>query len=259
VSAESYIELAYLRHISVIGFDQAIGDGWMPEEIIIQHFREALPAALERYGFRAEQGYEDLIGKIVKGIIDRNGIVFEGDAYTGRYARLVSANKAIAVKTALEKNPVTSRIAQLGDAALQRALQVTASEEGWHIISEEDSESKENVQPHSDEPDIEIPASDRIVTLGHNQGEPLVSATEELIQTLENTTNSIDGDTNLRARILGQLRAAKELLIAGVFQFRVLQLTLIDALRFLATRYEKEAVGALAGALLTELFRVIGG
>jgi hypothetical protein len=103
----------------------------------------------------------------------------------------------------------------------------------------------------------QIPASDRIVTLGHNQITSLVKSTNEVINAVENSTNSIDGDVGLRARLIGQLKAARELILSGIFRVEALKLTLIEALHVLIARYEKELVGALAATLLAELAKVM--
>lgn len=100
------------------------------------------------------------------------------------------------------------------------------------------------------------PASDRVVTLSDNQSKDLESKASSLIQEFEKE-NSVDGDLGIRAKILGQLKAGRELLIAGVFSTHALFFTLITALSSLAKRYEKETIGALASVLLAELVKII--
>jgi len=104
---------------------------------------------------------------------------------------------------------------------------------------------------------LSVPASDRVVTLSDNQVPYFELKTTEIIDVVSNQ-NQIDNEPGLREIILGQLKAGRELLRAGSFSLYIFQLTLLDTLRFLAKRYEKEAIGALAAALIGELLKSIG-
>ena len=116
-------------------------------------------------------------------------------------------------------------------------------------------------KPHApDRPPLSkniVPASDRIVTLNHNEVSEFEERTSEIIECAEKL-NQIDDMVGLREVIVGQLRAGRELVRAGSFKLYVLQVTLIDTLTFLAKRYESEAIGALAAALLTALLQNFG-
>lgn len=104
---------------------------------------------------------------------------------------------------------------------------------------------------------IDAPASDRIVTLSHNQIGELEQSTSELIEVVS-ARNEIEENVNFRDVVLGQLRAGRELIRAGSVRVFVLQITLLDTLRYLAKRYEKEAIGALASALIAALLQHLG-
>ena len=116
-------------------------------------------------------------------------------------------------------------------------------------------------KPHApDRPPLSaniVPASDRIVTLNHNEISEFEERTSEIIASAEKL-NQIDDVAGLREVIVGQLRAGRELVRVGSFKLYVLQITLIDTLTFLAKRYESEAIGALAAALLTALLQHFG-
>lgn len=94
-----------------------------------------------------------------------------------------------------------------------------------------------------------IPASDRIVSLIHNQQTELENSTTELIETLE-AENSIDGDSSLRQRVLGQLKAGRELIRAQSFSAYLLHQTLMTALGGLIEKYKGQAIGETAKKLL---------
>ena len=100
-------------------------------------------------------------------------------------------------------------------------------------------------------------ASDRVVEFSHNQIESLGEKSSEIIELLSKE-NSIDQAPGLREQILGQLKAGRELVRAGCARIYLLQLTLIETLTFLAKRYEKEAIGALASQLVAELIKIFG-
>ena len=103
----------------------------------------------------------------------------------------------------------------------------------------------------------DAPASDRIVSFSDNQIVEVEAKASELIEAVA-SQNQLDDEPGLREVVLGQLKAGRELIRAGSFRLYVLQITLIDSLRFLAKRYEREAIGALAASLITALAKHIG-
>lgn len=105
---------------------------------------------------------------------------------------------------------------------------------------------------------LEAPASDRIVTLTHNQQTELESASTDLIDLVEQE-NSIDGDTGLRQRIIGELRAGRELIRAQSVRAYLLHLTFVSALNGLIEKYGKTAIGVAATKLLELVIEHIFG
>ena len=102
-----------------------------------------------------------------------------------------------------------------------------------------------------------IPASDRVVSLNHNEVGEFDRAASEVISAVS-ARNELDETPGLRELILGQLSAGRELIRSGCVRLCLLQVTLIDTLNFLAVRYEKEAIGALASALAAALLSRFG-
>ncbi|MFO6447233.1 hypothetical protein ACLBKU_08825 [Erythrobacter sp. NE805] len=149
---------------------------------------------------------------------------------------------------ALAEHPVVEDYAELGDEWLKRALsglrrQVEQAGSLEEFLSLSDSTN--------------APASDRIVTFSHNQAAEFEAETTAVIDAVE-ALNGVGEDPRLRDLILGQLRAGREFVRAGCVKLYLIQYTLIDTLQFLAKRYEKEAIGALASALATALLKHIG-
>lgn len=105
--------------------------------------------------------------------------------------------------------------------------------------------------------DVRAPASDRIVTFSDNQISELSDQADLVIAEIS-AQNQIDNSPGLRELLLGQLRAGRELIRAGSFKLYLMELTLLDTLRFLARRYEHEAIGGLAAALITALMKHMG-
>lgn len=94
-----------------------------------------------------------------------------------------------------------------------------------------------------------VPASDRIVTLNHNQQSQLDDTASGLISLVEKE-NGFEGDPIKRALILGQLKAGRELIRAQTFRAYLLYDTVLRALGYLIDKYGGAAIGVAAAKLL---------
>lgn len=101
------------------------------------------------------------------------------------------------------------------------------------------------------------PASDRVVSFSDNQITELDGKTTELIDAVS-SQNQVDENPGLRELILGQLKAGRELLRAGTCRVYLIELTLIQSLKFLAARYEEQAISALATVLIEAIMKHLG-
>lgn len=149
---------------------------------------------------------------------------------------------------ALITHPVFDDYAALGDDWLRRALaglrqQITDAGSPSELLSS----AEQNL----------VPASDRLVTLTHNQVEEVESPLTEVIELVE-AENGIDGREGLRELVIGRLKAGRELIRAGIFSLQTVQLTLVVALRLLAEKYGELAIGIAAGKLLDLLLKQFG-
>lgn len=97
--------------------------------------------------------------------------------------------------------------------------------------------------------DIAVPASDRIVRLNHNQVEVAVQPVDELLNALEQDNGNPD-QPGLRERLIGQIKAGRELIRAGEFRAYLLYEVLVRALGELIKHYKNPTITALANALL---------
>jgi hypothetical protein len=96
---------------------------------------------------------------------------------------------------------------------------------------------------------VPIPASDRVVSLNHNQIDELSEPLSELIEQVEQSNGDPD-HPGFRERILGQLKAGRELLRAGVFRAYFLYSILLTTLAELVSRHKGTALSAAAEALI---------
>ena len=99
---------------------------------------------------------------------------------------------------------------------------------------------------------IPIPATDRIVRLDHNQISEADASVSEVISALE-TDNGDPDAVGLRERLLGQMRAARELIRVGEYRAYLMYELLVRTLGEIIKRYGNPAIIALANALLSAL------
>jgi hypothetical protein len=100
--------------------------------------------------------------------------------------------------------------------------------------------------------EILIPAADRIVRLDHNQISEADASVSEVITALE-ADNGNPEVVGLRERLLGQMRAARELIRAGEYKAYLMYELLVRTLEEIITRYGNPTINALANALLGAL------
>ncbi len=105
---------------------------------------------------------------------------------------------------------------------------------------------------------VKIPASDRIVTLSDNHRDAIEEGANEIIASLE-LENSIDGDASLKDRLLGEIKAGRELIRVKSFRAYLLYLTVVEAVEALIKRYGPTALGEAAKKFLDLLIEHIFG
>ncbi|MBV8972172.1 MAG: hypothetical protein JO290_07760 [Sphingomonadaceae bacterium] len=115
----------------------------------------------------------------------------------------------------------------------------------------EDNLLDESVVVEDDQSNL-VPAADRVVSLSHNQSAEIEIPLEEVIRELD-TNNGLSEDPTFRQRVLGQLRAGRELIRAGEFKLALFHLTVITALNELIVRYRDGIIAGLATNLLQYL------
>lgn len=96
---------------------------------------------------------------------------------------------------------------------------------------------------------VPIPAADRIVRLDHNQMSEADASVSEMITALE-VDNGNPETVGLRERLLGQMRAARELIRVGEYKAYLMYELLVRTLGEIIKRYGSPTITALANALL---------
>jgi hypothetical protein len=99
---------------------------------------------------------------------------------------------------------------------------------------------------------VPLPASDRLVTLGHNSIGDLDSASTDLID-LVAAEADVDGDQSIRDQFLGQLKAGRELIRERTFSAYLLHQTVMNLLGRLIEKYKDQAIGEAAKVLFALL------
>jgi hypothetical protein len=103
-----------------------------------------------------------------------------------------------------------------------------------------------------------VPASDRVVSLIDNQKIEMDASATELIDLVEKQ-NAIDGDQSLKQQIIGQLKAGRELIRAGVFKLALIEQSILTLLSGLIEKYGSQAIGNAARKLLDLLIEHVVG
>lgn len=99
-----------------------------------------------------------------------------------------------------------------------------------------------------------IPASDRVVSAGHNSPEQseAIRQLDHLIKTVEET-NDFPGDPEDKERIVAELSAGRKILEASKVRIAALGATLGVALKWVAEKAAGASIGKLAGNLVDYL------
>jgi hypothetical protein len=236
-------------------FDVQFEDGWVHSDDFAEIKARIGFEAFAAYGLRVGSQYDQVVDQIMERLIAERAIATKGDEYSGQWFRLSVPKKLEIARKIIDENPASRLLAGLPEAALENAIDQIAKEDKLPELYVADTDGAAELD------DLVaqelIPASDRMVSLSHNQISELEQDSTKLIDAVEDL-NSIDGDTGLRATVIGGLKAGRELIRAGAFKLYALEVTLVEALKFLVKRYEREAIGALAAVLLAALATHLG-
>jgi len=142
-----------------------------------------------------------------------------------------------------DPSSLTSKYKLIGQQFLASALQ----------LSVQTDEGGDELETKS----FDIPAAGRLVEISHNQSSAIDNPTLEIINALE-ADNGLPEEPGFRERILGQIKAGRELIRAGIFDAQLFYLSMIVGLKMLIEKYKEHAIGAAASKLIDIIYENIG-
>ncbi|MEM7690652.1 MAG: hypothetical protein AAF291_16685 [Pseudomonadota bacterium] len=219
----------------------------MKEEI-----REFVVSKLSGFDVSDILGTEAICERLFVQMLEGGALDYQDRPIVGKYVKFDRGFYGNFRKTALDSNEIYNSFKEIGERFFEDAFDAIRDDPdlGSEPFNNDNGGG-------GDESTTSIPASDRLVTVSHNQSEELEKEIDKVLCEVE-AFNSVDGEDGLREAVIGQLKAGRELIRAGWFKVYTLEVTLLSALRFLAERYEKEAVGALAAGLIAALIKHFG-
>jgi hypothetical protein len=250
---EDYVLFLLQSYAADKNFDAVFGTEWIDDSEVQKLIPTFIQRAFGEYGLDPLGKYGEHGWMIFEYLVSKNAVLKDGDEYSGFWYKLRPDVKAQAVDELLKQNPATKRVLRLGEVALERALLKIASEDGLQATDPHDESDPVDLGADPvPEPQSTVPASDRLVTLSHNQISEFQEPLEALVNELE-ADNGVPEFPGLRERILGQIKAGKELILAGQFKAYLLYDVLVKALNELIAKYGNETIKSLANALLGAL------
>jgi hypothetical protein len=165
---------------------------------------------------------------------------------------LAASNAATAAGSSLQPRSPTilESYADLGSGYLAQVLD-SYEKHIQNLADDEMLSDEEREEANASDPlqGIVVPASDRIVRLSHNETIEMERPTTTLVEALERD-NGDEESAGFRERILGQIKAGRELIRAGEFRAYLLYQTLLTALGELISKHKNPSIVELARALL---------
>ncbi len=246
---DDYVKFVLAAYMQSSAFDGQVGSEFIFDNNYQDLARATITTAFGNQDISVDpELYEDQFQEIFSALVDGNGVVYEGDDYTEQWFKFVQQIKNRVIGQIMGANPVSQRLQRLGAAApeaLKRALTKIVFDDSLKHGSAHDLPDLSDQLIAS----ISIPASDRVVSLSHNQIAEAEVPVSELISALEQDNGAPD-QIGLRERLLGQIKAGRELIRSGEYRAYLLYEVLVRALGELIQRYGNPTIVALANALL---------
>lgn len=253
MSAPNYVRHVFLKYLLRTDFDEKFSTNWVPEELARDIFSESLQDSIHEMGFVSNDPMIDLRNEVINDLLNSSALRVEGDEYTGVYYKLNVALKDRYIQQFFVADSVSATILKLGADALDRALSKVAEELGWRRRSDLPDHIPEiYMLPELGSPrlnEFKIPASDRVVSISHNQQREMIDAIEEVREALQEE-NSFDGDVTVRERFVAQFSAGRELILSTSVRAYLIYETLVRMLGHVIEKYRDKALGVAAARLL---------
>jgi carbamoyl-phosphate synthase small subunit len=239
---DPYIRTLFLRDVT----DPGLPSGHCRRDEMTPHLRARIEEVLSANGTPVTiTNVAELADQLFEELVEANPIIVEDHDFAGRYYFFHSGRyMAFRVKQ-LENNEIFKASDRIGDRYFRDTF------EGY--IRRQTVEEMEDALRGS----VEIPASDRIVTLGDN-ARPIIDDIETLKKNISSNNDEEGKLTGRRERIVGELSAGQELLKAPSVRVKAILTVLVSTLGFIAAEFAGGIIGDLAVKLLEQIKPLLG-
>ena len=228
---QPYVRTLYLRTIPKNG---GLSAGYSRREELTSAIVAHILAHLADYEVSNRIDAVPIVDKIFDEMLAAGCFAELADDFAGKYYRPAPAHIDAFKQNALANDEFHSRADAIGEARyfgdVFRAF----------IDGETEEPNAGIVLP--------VPASDRIVTLDHNQRTIVEAPLSSLIDDVREDNEILD--EGVKERLLGQLSAGRELISSGSVRAYLLYHTLIRGLMELVARYRGRAIAVAAERLI---------
>lgn len=260
---DSYVKHIILEEILHGNFSSSFENRLITEDELADARLQLAKKAFASYGLRVEDHYQQISDSIISYLVQNKAIRKSGDEYAGYWYALIDQKKNELIKELLNQNSASISLKSLPESALTNALNKIAIEDKLASFDIQPDVTNEETEAETNQDELSIPASNRIVRLGHNQIENLDNLASDIITKIDslniisNDSKDEDISRDIRSYILGGLKAGRELIRAGEFKVYAISVTIVEALKILIKRYENEIIAALATKLIDEIYKII--
>jgi hypothetical protein len=253
VTPSDYIEFVLFEAFKEGEFDKKIvkdnGTGWLKKTSARQVFAQYAKDRLGRFGHTVPKEATEFGLIAFDSMLQES--VFEEKAvpYGPVYVRTSVDDKDNYLNERLRNNGVAKLVEEFGPSIIADVIANLATMENWGLDAEPESAAFELQKT--------APASDRIVTLSHNQISEIEDQAISLFKELDDGW-SAPNEPDETSLAVGQVRGGLELVRAGILRIDLFKMSMIAGLKLLIERYKDHAIGAAAGNLLSVILKHFG-
>jgi len=237
---DDYIEVLFYLDLLEIEFPKE----YVRRDEIVPAIRSGLEETLIGYDERIRENTHILAEIYFDNLLNSRVFQTREDKFAGTYYRFASSQAAANREAFLKVNEIYAQSQAIGSRFFPDVFA------GYLGVAEIDE------SPVIGE--IKVPASDRIINLKHNQIQEIEKPLDELVATLE-ADNGIPDRPGLKERLLGQIKAGRELVHVGNFRAYLVYVTLLSGLLTLVEKYKDHVIGAAAATLIELLVKHVFG
>ena len=239
---DPYIRTLFFRDITELKLPSAHSR----REELTPRLRKTLNEVLSAQGASSDiANLEYLSDSIFDELVEADVISIEDHGFAGSYYVFDKAKYLKFRESVLVRNPIYLA-AQRVDSRYFRDVF-----EGY--LGQRNSEYREDAIRGS----IEIPASDRVVSIGDNIA-PIVDELEQLKSRLSFDNDPEGKLVDKRERLVSEISAGQELLKSPSVRLKAIYTVLISTLGFIATEFAGGVIGDLAVKLLEQIKPLVG-